>query len=459
MWYGAFLFGLSLLLPIFVNSDSLHVISLLSWALERLEVAPLLDACVRLVVMNTLRAVPIYLGAMTLADVMVRKGQGGRIQVGARVSGAAAGVSRVWKAFGYILIPVCVVPLVYLLIHHIYDITYDFRVPAVLSILAVVATLRISRTAVTRSRWKAVVIVAELLFGFQWLDVVPLLTELGFGHGELSWDVKAAAEVLGAGSLLNTFALIIASAFIANGIVTAKFMVDYHELLRLSEAERIRSVEIERVRAEAALARNYREMQALVHDLRTPLTTIQGLASAMADFPDGSPLAARHAAQISLAADRMDTMIRELMSGGFRRRISGQELAARLAAHLPEEKTGGMVRIQVAEDLPEVLANEIRLVRAITNLTDNALDAGARNVVVRFERSGEDLLIAVADDGPGMSREALERCFEGGYSTKDSTGMGLAFVRQVVTEHCGVVSIESAEGAGTRCHVLLPRAV
>lgn len=457
MWYGASLFGLSLLLPIFVNSNSLYLVSLLTRALEESEVAPLLDACVRLVVMNTLRAVPIYLGAMTLADVM-RRGRSGRVQAGAEVYRAAAVLMRVWEAFGYILIPVCVVPLVYWMIQHIYGITYDFRMPAVLSILAVVATLGISGTAVTRSRWKAVVIVTELLFGFQWLDVVPFLTGLGFGHGELSWDVKAAAEVLGAAPLLNTFALIIASAFIANGIITAKFMVDYHELLRLSEAERERSVEIERVKAEAALARNYREMQALMHDLRTPLTTIQGLASAMADFPDGSPSAGRHARQISIAADRMDTMIKELMSGGFMRRLSGQEVAARLAAHLPEEKTGGMVRIEAGEDLPDVLANEIRLVRAITNLTDNAIDAGARNVVVRFERSGDDLSITVTDDGEGMSREALDRCFEEGYSTKDSTGMGLAFVRQVVTEHGGVMSIESASGVGTKCHVLLPGA-
>lgn len=460
MWYGASLFALSLLLPVFVNSNSLCLVSLLTRALEESEVAVLLDACVRLVVMNTLRAVPIYLGAMTLADVM-RRGQRGAGQTGgagAQSERKAVVIKRVWGTFGYILVPVCVVPLVYWLIQQIYGITYDFRMPAVLSILAVVATLGISGTRVTRSRWKAVVIVTELLFGFQWLDIVPFLTGLGFGHGELSWDVKAAAEVLGAAPLLNTFALIIASAFIANGVITAKFMVDYHELLRLSEVERARSVEIERMKSEAALARNYREMHALMHDLRTPLTTIQGLASAMADFPSGSPVVGRHARQISLAADRMDMMIRELMSGGFMRRLSGREVADRLAAHLPEEKTGGRVRIEVGEALPDVMANEVRLVRALTNLTDNAIDAGAKSVTVRFDRCGDDLSIIVTDDGEGMSADVLERCFEEGYSTKGSTGMGLAFVRQVVTEHGGTVTIASSEGLGTRCRIVLPGA-
>jgi len=434
---------------------------LVARALEESEVAVLLDACVRLVVMNTIRAVPIYLGAMTLADVLRRGRMGAAGDRPGGGGGALSGrkavvVKRAWGAFGYILVPVCVVPLVYWLIQQIYGITYDFRMPAVLSILAVVATLGISGTRVTRSRWKAAVIVTELLFGFQWLDVVPFLTGLGFGHGELSWDVKAAAEVLGAAPLLNTFALIIASAFIANGVITAKFMVDYHELLRLSEVERARSVEIERMKSEAALARNYREMHALMHDLRTPLTTIQGLASTMADFPSGSPAVGRHARQISLAAERMDMMIRELMSGGFMRRLSGREVADRLAAQLPEEKTGGRVRMEVDDALPEVMANEVRLVRALTNLTDNAIDAGARSVTVRFHRRGNDLAIVVTDDGRGMSADVLERCFEEGYSTKGSTGMGLAFVKQVVTEHGGSVTIESSEGLGTCCSIVVP---
>ncbi len=92
------------------------------------------------------------------------------------------------------------------------------------------------------------------------------------------------------------------------------------------------------------------------------------------------------------------------------------------------------------------MINQIRLVRAVVNLIDNALDSGAKQVSVRFTAAAEDLDIAVVDDGAGMGTAALERCWEGGYSTKNSTGLGLMFVQEVVKEHKGSITLTSAMG-------------
>ena len=70
--------------------------------------------------------------------------------------------------------------------------------------------------------------------------------------------------------------------------------------------------------------------------MKTPLTTIQGLASAMAEFDDMTDTSV-HARRIS-GAQRMDAMIHEMMRESARRRIPADDFAKRLAAHLPEEK-------------------------------------------------------------------------------------------------------------------------
>ena len=445
--FGAALFVMSLLMPLIVNVETFGITTLIIESLEILSVGPLLDAGIRLVLMNTLRIAPTYLGALIVADLITRSFS--NIEFKTRL-GEFAVTS--------LLVPTLVVPFVYWVIESFYGIRYDFRMPAILSIATVVATLRISRTETTESLGKASLIVIQLVFGFQWLDIVPALTSLGFGHGEISQDIKVVADLLGATSLFDIFGIVASGILILNGLISAKFIVDYQERLRFAEYERQRSIDMERMRSEAVLARGYREIQTLVHDLKTPLTTIQGLASAMAEFNGNSGMGA-HAQRISCAAERMDAMIQEMMSESARRQIPAQEFAKRLASHLPEEKTLGLVTFEVEKDLPDILVNQTRLVRAVVNLIDNSLDSGAKQVHVQFCTNGEALNIKVIDDGPGISEDALARCWEGGYSTKNSTGLGLMFVKQVVEEHQGTINIQSAVGEGTVVVMSIPSCV
>ena len=140
----------------------------------------------------------------------------------------------------------------------------------------------------------------------------------------------------------------------------------------------------------------------------------------------------------------MDIMIREMLYGSQTQRVPVQLFARKLASQLPEEKTGGIVKIVVADDLPDVTINATRLARAIINLIDNAMDAGADEVGLDFGREDGWISISVADNGVGMSEEDLARCCNGGFSTKNSTGLGLTFVKAVVDDHGGRMHIASA---------------
>lgn len=242
--FGAALFVMSLLMPLIVNVETFGITTLIIESLEILSVGPLLNAGIRLVLMNTLRIAPTYLGALIVADLITRSFS--NIEFKTRL-GEFAVTS--------LLVPTLVVPFVYRVIESFYGIRYDFRMPAILSIATVVATLRISRTETTESLGKASLIVIQLVFGFQWLDIVPALTSLGFGHGEISQDIKVVADLLGATSLFDIFGIVASGILILNGLISAKFIVDYQERLKFAEHERQRSIDMERMRSEAVFTR------------------------------------------------------------------------------------------------------------------------------------------------------------------------------------------------------------
>jgi signal transduction histidine kinase len=75
------------------------------------------------------------------------------------------------------------------------------------------------------------------------------------------------------------------------------------------------------------------------------------------------------------------------------------------------------------------------------------------------KRSGERILIRIADEGPGIPPEIRSRLFEPNFSTKtDGMGLGLAIVKKIIDDVGGSISIESSVGMGTVVSILLPLA-
>jgi signal transduction histidine kinase len=141
------------------------------------------------------------------------------------------------------------------------------------------------------------------------------------------------------------------------------------------------------------------------------------------------------------------------------------------------------VRVSVsASPTPElrVLADSTQLRQVLWNLVSNAMQAvGERGTIwlsaargplapaqapastLRSGAAGEGeaVEIAVADDGPGIESEVLERIFDPFFTTKPTgTGLGLATVHRIVAAHGGSVAVHSVQGAGARFCVRLPAA-
>jgi two-component system NtrC family sensor kinase len=120
------------------------------------------------------------------------------------------------------------------------------------------------------------------------------------------------------------------------------------------------------------------------------------------------------------------------------------------------------LEMDLADDLPVLMANPDQLQSVWLNLFVNAMDAvqnGQGEIRVSTRRCGEAVEVGVEDNGSGIPAERLAQIFEPFYSTKDpgrGTGLGLSICYRVVKEHGGEIRVESQPGAGTSFAVSLP---
>jgi signal transduction histidine kinase len=121
----------------------------------------------------------------------------------------------------------------------------------------------------------------------------------------------------------------------------------------------------------------------------------------------------------------------------------------------------GVVLSQERTDEPlRVKANAVMLGQVLLNLVLNACEAQPEGgeVVLGAHREKDEISIEVKDRGPGIPANDLARVFEPFYTTKQSTGLGLAICRSIVREHQGDLSASNRAGGGAVFRLSLPAA-
>jgi len=205
----------------------------------------------------------------------------------------------------------------------------------------------------------------------------------------------------------------------------------------------------------------------IVHELRTPLSVIQGTAQGFLDgviAPDEehSSVIRNEAALMSkLITDLRDLSLAE--SGELQLEKTPSDLGdlarqAVAAVQYRAQEQGIEMQIVVAPDLPPCLVDHDRTLQILGNLLDNALRHTPRggSVTVRVhEPAGGLLAVEVADTGEGIPPQHLPHIFERFYRVDAArargggTGLGLAIVSQLVRAQGGSVSVESEPGQGS----------
>jgi signal transduction histidine kinase len=212
----------------------------------------------------------------------------------------------------------------------------------------------------------------------------------------------------------------------------------------------------------------------IAHELRTPISVIQGTLEAMLDGilqPDLAEVRDLHTETRRLSRLVDDLRMLSLADAGQLALVRGpldlaglvESVVGRMA---PLAETRGVeLAAQVERPVPPVDGDADRLAQVLTNLIDNGLryTPSGGHVTVSLKHQGGRLRLAVADDGPGIPAEELpyifERFWRGDRSRSrhsGGSGIGLAIVRQLVELHGGTVEVESRVGQGSTFVVSLP---
>ena len=210
------------------------------------------------------------------------------------------------------------------------------------------------------------------------------------------------------------------------------------------------------------------------HELRTPLTTIRGFAEL---YRQG---AARDVemlmSRIESESRRMGLLVDDLLLLARldaqrpleRRRVDLLALASDAVHDAQSIAPQRRITMEVVDGpgTPEVLGDEARLRQVLGNLMANAVQhtPDTSPITVRVGTAGDDAVLEVADQGPGMTPEDAQRVFERFYRTDSSrarasggTGLGLSIVDSLVYAHGGRVTVATAPGQGCCFRVSLPR--
>lgn len=128
------------------------------------------------------------------------------------------------------------------------------------------------------------------------------------------------------------------------------------------------------------------------------------------------------------------------------------------------DKQGITLQLELARDLPSVMADSIQIEQVILNLLHNAIEAmnetgnGKRNLVVSSRQADEDQLeVQVRDTGPGLDPSMVDKLFDTFFSTKENgMGLGLAISRSIIEAHGGQLWADSETGRGATFYFSLP---
>jgi signal transduction histidine kinase len=233
---------------------------------------------------------------------------------------------------------------------------------------------------------------------------------------------------------------------------------------------------IARVRDSQISQRNF--VANVSHELKTPLTSVQGFAQAIMDGTAGTSSEQKQAAEVIYnESGRMHRMVLDLLdlarldAGTADLKMAPVDVRVLLDSivekfSLQAQKSGVNLILDAQPELPTLIADGDRLAQVFTNLVDNALrhtPEGGR-VTLRAQSTQTEMEFRIADTGSGIPSDAIPHIFERFYQDdlsrsggeKHGAGLGLAIVQEIIAAHSGRITVRSREGLGTTFTVHLP---
>ena len=215
------------------------------------------------------------------------------------------------------------------------------------------------------------------------------------------------------------------------------------------------------------------------HELRTPITSIRGFAEILLADDQMSEESKEFLEIISNESQRLSKMLSTFLSVSNLEQSDKQDVsktAVKLDGVVSEvvhymRDSAKQKRIRLVEQanahLPPIAADKGLIVRAVSNLVDNAIRYSPERTAITISTVLESdvLRLVVEDRGYGIPKGEQEKIWQKFYRVardgqdkeEESTGLGLSLVKEIVEQHGGDVAVESEPGVGSRFSFTLPR--
>lgn len=203
------------------------------------------------------------------------------------------------------------------------------------------------------------------------------------------------------------------------------------------------------------------------HEIKNPLMVIGGMANQVERRLAEDPAAQEKLRIIQNEVKRLESFLGELRDFLRPAQPSKQEIdlnqviqdVKALMGDAIEER-GVSLETRLDRNLPPVEADPNQLKQVLLNLVKNALEATEDQGAILMSSGAKDAQVwfSVQDTGKGMSEDVQKKLFHPFYTTKDKgTGLGLAVINKIVTDHHGTITVDSVAGSGSTFTVRLPK--
>ena len=218
----------------------------------------------------------------------------------------------------------------------------------------------------------------------------------------------------------------------------------------------------------------------MTHEFKTPISTISLAAQMLTDNSvSKSPQMLQHITGIiSDESRRLRFQVEKVLQVSLfdeqkaslkTRELDMNELVTGVVNTfaLKVEKNSGTIVTQLEAEDPMILADEMHITNVVFNLMDNAVkykrDDESLRLTINTWNEPDKFCLSIQDNGLGIKKENLKRVFERFYRVHTGNvhdvkgfGLGLAYVKKVIQDHRGTISVESELGVGTKFIIVLP---
>jgi len=203
------------------------------------------------------------------------------------------------------------------------------------------------------------------------------------------------------------------------------------------------------------------------HEIKNPLMVIGGLANQVERRLSEDPSAQEKLRIIQNEVKRLESFLGELRD--FLRPVLPSKQETDLNRVIRDvkalmgdaiEERGIRLETRLDPNLPPIEADPNQLEQVLLNLVKNALEATEEKGTILVSSGVKDAQVwfSVQDTGRGMAEDVQEKIFHPFYTTKDKgTGLGLAVINKIVSDHHGTITVDSVAGSGSTFTVRLPR--